>query len=41
VSAAQIIRWFKSNQRDLPWRRTRDPYAIWISEIMISGTVLE
>jgi A/G-specific adenine glycosylase len=31
-------RWFQSEQRDLPWRRTRDPYAIWISEIMLQQT---
>lgn len=32
------MRWFSKNQRDLPWRRTRDPYAIWISEIMLQQT---
>lgn len=32
------MRWFASNRRDLPWRRTRDPYAIWISEIMLQQT---
>jgi A/G-specific adenine glycosylase len=30
--------WYVSNARDLPWRRTRDPYAIWISEIMLQQT---
>lgn len=30
--------WFRACQRDLPWRRTRDPYAIWISEIMLQQT---
>lgn len=30
--------WFAVYQRDLPWRRTRDPYAIWISEIMLQQT---
>ena len=30
--------WFKRCARDLPWRRTRDPYAIWISEIMLQQT---
>jgi len=30
--------WFAREQRDLPWRRTRDPYAIWISEIMLQQT---
>jgi A/G-specific adenine glycosylase len=31
-------RWYDRNRRDLPWRRTRDPYAIWISEIMLQQT---
>ena len=30
--------WYERAQRDLPWRRTRDPYAIWISEIMLQQT---
>ena len=30
--------WYRSNARDLPWRKTRDPYAIWISEIMLQQT---
>jgi A/G-specific adenine glycosylase len=30
--------WFAENARDLPWRRTRDPYAIWVSEIMLQQT---
>jgi A/G-specific adenine glycosylase len=33
-----IIAWFAKNARDLPWRRTRDPYAIWISEVMLQQT---
>jgi A/G-specific adenine glycosylase len=33
-----LMRWFLKNQRDLPWRRTRDPYAIWVSEIMLQQT---
>jgi A/G-specific adenine glycosylase len=36
--ANRIARWFDRHQRDLPWRRTRDPYAIWISEIMLQQT---
>src|SRR6476661_2019773 len=36
--ASQLIAWFKENKRDLPWRRTHDPYAIWISEIMLQQT---
>src|SRR5690606_11956591 len=30
--------WFLQHQRDLAWRRTRDPYAIWVSEIMLQQT---
>jgi A/G-specific adenine glycosylase len=34
----RLLRWFERHQRDLPWRRTRDPYAIWVSEIMLQQT---
>jgi A/G-specific adenine glycosylase len=34
----KLARWYEKNARDLPWRRTRDPYAIWISEIMLQQT---
>lgn len=34
----QLLDWFEHHQRDLPWRRTRDPYAIWISESMLQQT---
>lgn len=30
--------WYSKNRRDLPWRRTRDPYSIWISEMMLQQT---
>jgi A/G-specific adenine glycosylase len=33
-----LLDWFGGNARDLPWRRTRDPYAIWVSEIMLQQT---
>jgi A/G-specific adenine glycosylase len=33
-----LLKWYKRHQRDLPWRRTNDPYAIWISEIMLQQT---
>jgi A/G-specific adenine glycosylase len=36
--ALQLIDWFAENARDLPWRQTRDPYAIWVSEIMLQQT---
>lgn len=35
---ALLLDWFSANARDLPWRRTRDPYAIWVSEIMLQQT---
>jgi A/G-specific adenine glycosylase len=34
----RILAWFRRHARDLPWRRTRDPYAIWVSEIMLQQT---
>ncbi|WP_372751119.1 A/G-specific adenine glycosylase [Labilibaculum sp.] len=34
----QIISWYLQNKRDLPWRETKDPYKIWISEIMLQQT---
>ena len=34
----QLMSWFRRSARDLPWRRTRDPYAVWISEIMLQQT---
>src|SRR5258706_8999085 len=33
-----LLDWFAANARNLPWRRTRDPYAIWVSEIMLQQT---
>src|ERR1035437_7566600 len=33
-----LLAWFSQNARDLPWRRTRDRYAIWVSEIMLQQT---
>jgi A/G-specific adenine glycosylase len=33
-----LLDWYRSAQRDLPWRRSRDPYCIWISEIMLQQT---
>ena len=33
-----LLRWFDRNQRDLPWRRDRDPYRVWVSEIMLQQT---
>lgn len=33
-----LLVWFEERQRDLPWRRTRDPYAIWVAEVMLQQT---
>jgi len=33
-----LLAWFSQNARDLPWRRTHDPYGIWVSEIMLQQT---
>ncbi len=33
-----LLRWYRQNARDLPWRRTHDPYPIWVSEIMLQQT---
>jgi A/G-specific adenine glycosylase len=40
VSAVRraLLDWYDVNRRDLPWRRTRDPYAIWVSEMMLQQT---
>jgi A/G-specific adenine glycosylase len=34
----RLLRWFREHRRDLPWRRTNDPYRIWISEVMLQQT---
>ena len=36
--ALTLLRWFRENGRDLPWRQTHDPYAIWLSEIILQQT---
>ena len=36
--AQTLLRWFETNGRELPWRLTRDPYAIWLSEIILQQT---
>lgn len=33
-----LISWFEAEQRDLPWRRDKDPYKVWVSEIMLQQT---
>jgi A/G-specific adenine glycosylase len=34
----RLLRWYDRNKRDLPWRKTRDPYQVWLSEIMLQQT---
>ncbi|MBQ9668175.1 MAG: A/G-specific adenine glycosylase [Prevotella sp.] len=36
--AAKLLGWFRENGRELPWRGTKDPYAIWLSEIILQQT---
>ena len=36
--ASVILKWYKEYGRDLPWRQTHDPYAIWLSEIILQQT---
>ena len=38
---SEIIEWYGKNKRDLPWRKTRDPYIIWLSEIILQHTRVE
>ena len=37
----QLLTWYKVNQRDLPWRKTKDPYSILVSEVMLQQTQVE
>ncbi len=36
--AADLLAWFRTNAADLPWRRDRDPYRVWLAEIMLQQT---
>jgi A/G-specific adenine glycosylase len=36
-----LEKWYRQNKRDLPWRRTNDPYRIWVSEIILQQTRIE
>ncbi len=37
----RLLAWYRRNRRDLPWRRTRDPYRIWVSEVMLQQTTVK
>lgn len=39
--AAALLGWYRRNARALPWRRSRDPYAIWVAEVMLQQTRAE
>ena len=41
IIGKEIVRWFQANRRDLPWRGIRDPYSVWVSEIMLQQTRIE
>ena len=36
-----LLPWFYENRRDLPWRKDKEPYHIWLSEIMLQQTRVE
>lgn len=38
--APRLLAWFATHQRDLPWRKDRDPYRIWVSEVMLQQTLV-
>jgi A/G-specific adenine glycosylase len=38
MQGAKLLAWFRRVARDLPWRRTKDPYAVWVSEVMLQQT---
>ena len=37
----KLLGWYDKAGRDLPWRQTRDPYAVWVSEVMLQQTRVE
>lgn len=37
----KLLRWFNANQRSMPWRETKDPYKIWLSEVMLQQTQVD
>ena len=34
----ELVPWYREHRRDLPWRHTRDPYRIWLSEVILQQT---
>ncbi len=41
IIASPLIKWYRQNKRPLPWRQDREPYHVWISEIMLQQTRIE
>ena len=41
VDRKSLLAWYRRNRRDLPWRRTDDPYRIWLSEVMLQQTTVK
>lgn len=41
ILVRSLLRWYARNARDLPWRKMKDPYAIWVSEIMLQQTQIK
>ena len=39
--APRLVAWYRLSRRRLPWRETRDPYRVWVSEIMLQQTRVE
>src|SRR5947207_5728698 len=37
----KLLKWYEKNPRDLPWKKTKDPYKIWLSEIIMQQTRVE
>ena len=40
IDSGKLIEWYRGVRRDLPWRKNRDPYRIWISEVMLQQTTV-
>src|SRR5437867_3446201 len=38
IFAQRLLTWYDQHQRDLPWRKDREPYRVWLSEIMLQQT---
>ncbi len=36
-----LLKWYKVNKRDLPWRKSKDIYSIWLSEVMLQQTQVD